>query len=144
MCGEDGLAWARRLQLIHAGLAEAGGFPIRVSKYLAKKYGYSPAAGEAALVRVCALLAMLAGRLQAQRAAGSNYLVGDTVTAADVYLACVMAMFGALPHEQCAMDPATRAAFETIDEQTKSALDPVLLAHRAMMYEKHLSLPLAL
>ena len=45
ICGEGGLAWSRRLELIHAGLQNSGGFPERVSKYLAKKYGYSAAAG---------------------------------------------------------------------------------------------------
>src|SRR5206468_3568146 len=42
LCGEGGLGWSRRLQMIHAGLQNAGGFPERVAKYLAKKYGYSP------------------------------------------------------------------------------------------------------
>src|ERR1700677_2279209 len=46
--GEDGLAWSRRLDLVHAGLQNSGGFPERVSKYLAKKYAFSPAAGAAA------------------------------------------------------------------------------------------------
>src|SRR5262249_53664931 len=27
ICGEEGLGWARRLQLVHAGLTGAGGFP---------------------------------------------------------------------------------------------------------------------
>ena len=40
ICGEGGLGWSRRLQLIHADLNNSGGFPERVSKYLAKKYGY--------------------------------------------------------------------------------------------------------
>jgi hypothetical protein len=47
ICGEDGLSWSRRLQLVHAGLQHAGGFPEPVSKYLGRKYGYSPAAGAA-------------------------------------------------------------------------------------------------
>jgi len=33
ICGEGGLGWSRRLQLVHAGLSNAGGFPERVSKY---------------------------------------------------------------------------------------------------------------
>ena len=45
ICGEDGLGWARRLQLIHAGLQGAGGFAPRVAAYLAKKYGHSPETG---------------------------------------------------------------------------------------------------
>src|SRR5687768_8883675 len=54
ICGEDGLGWARRLQLIHAGLRGAGGFAPRAATYLAKKYGYSPEAGSAAGARVAA------------------------------------------------------------------------------------------
>lgn len=142
--GEDSLAWARRLQLIHAGLAEAGGFPIRVAKYLSKKYGYSPEKGEASTARVVALLSMLSARLHAQGKAGSDYLVGTALTAADVYLAAAMAMFGPLAEDQCAMDPHVRAAFGTINDQTRAALDPVLFAHRDRMYAKHLALPLSL
>ena len=39
---------------------------------------------------------------------------------------------------------ATRAAFEALDAPTAAALDPVLLAHRDMMYARHLALPLQL
>jgi len=42
------------------------------------------------------------------------------------------------------MKSTTRAAFSTLDEATKAALDPVILAHREMIYEKHLELPLSL
>lgn len=144
LMGEQGLAWTRRLQLIHAGLHGAGGFPERAAKYLAKRYGYSPEAGAAAGSRVAQLLEMLAARLAAQRDAGSRYYIGDSVTAVDVYSAACMAMFRPLPAPQCEMDPGTRAAFETRDAQAEAALDPILLAHRDMMYAQHLELPLAL
>src|ERR1700682_3013467 len=39
ICGEAGLGWSRRLQLVHAGLQNAGGFPERVAMYLGRKYG---------------------------------------------------------------------------------------------------------
>ena len=144
ICGEAGLGWSRRLQLIHAGLRNSGGFPERVARYLAKKYGYSADAAAAGSARVSQLLAMLAARLKAQRAKGSRYYMGNALTAVDVYSATFMAMFAPLPPEQCEMDPATRAAFETRDGQTRSALDPVLLEHRDMMYTEHLALPLSL
>lgn len=143
-CDEAGLAWSRRLQLVHAGLQKAGGFPEPVAKYLAKKYGYSPQAGAAADERVAELVGMLAARLKAQRAAGSRYYVGGSLTAVDVYAATVMAMFSPLPPEQCAMEAGTRAAFLTLDAQTEAALDPILLQHRDMMYAEHLELPLSL
>jgi glutathione S-transferase len=144
ICGEGGLGWSRRLQLIHAGLRNEGGFPERVSKYLAKKYGYAPEGGAAAGARVAELLGMLVARLKAQQRAGSRTYVGNSLTAVDVYSATFTAMFGPLPPEQCQMDAATRAAFAAKDAQTEAALDPILFAHRDMMYAQHLELPLSL
>jgi len=144
ICGEGGLGWSRRLQLVHAGLHSAGGFPERVAKYLGKKYGYSPELGAASGARVAELVGMLVARLKAQRQAGSRYYVGDSLTAVDIYSATFTAMFGALPPEQCAMEAGTRAAFETRDAPTEAALDPILFEHRDMMYTRHLELPLSL
>ena len=90
------------------------------------------------------MLGALAVRLKAQHAAGSDYFVGDALTAADVYAATAMALFKPLPQEVCEMVPATRAAFEALDPPTAAALDPVLLAHRDMMYARHLAMPLRL
>ena len=144
ICGEDGLGWSRRLQLVHAGLQNAGGFPEPVAKYIGKKYGYSPEAGAAAGRRVVELLGMLAARLKAQQAASSGYYIGRSVSAVDIYSATFAAMFRPLPQEQCAMHAGTRAAFATLDANTEAALDPILFAHRDMMYGKYLELPLSL
>ena len=144
ICGEQGLGWSRRLQLIHAGLNKTGGFPERVSKYLGKKYGYSPQAGAVAGARVAELLAMLVARLKAQRQANSRFYVGDAVTAADIYSATSAAMFKPLPEDQCKMDAAIRAAFNERDASIDAALDPILFEHRDMIYEKYLELPLSL
>jgi glutathione S-transferase len=144
ICGEEGLGWTRRLQLIHAGLQGAGGFLPRVAGYLAKKYGHSPETGRAAGARVIELLGMLAARLKAQKTAGSRYYVGNALTAVDIYSATFMALFAPLPHEQCPMDAGSRTALETLDAATAAALDPMLLEHRAMMYRERLVLPLSL
>lgn len=144
ICGEQGLCWSRRLQLVEAGLTGRGGFPPKVAAYIGKKYGYSPQAGQAATARVIDLLNMLAARLKAQHAAGSDYFVGDGLTAADIYAATALALLRPLPQEACAMDPVTRAAFEFREPATDAALDDVLLRHRDMMYQRHLELPLSL
>ena len=144
ICDRGGLNWSRRLQLVHAGLQGLPGFNARASGYLAKKYGHDPESGAAAGTNVAKMLAGLAVRLKAQHAAGSDYFVGDALTAADVYAATAMALFRPLPQELCEMVPATRAAFEALDPLTAAALDPVLLAHRDMMYARHLVLPLSL
>jgi glutathione S-transferase len=139
ICGEAGLGWSRRLQLVHAG-----GFSEAVASYLGGKYGYSPELGATAGARVAALAGMLVARLRAQRAAGSRYYVGDSLTAVDVYSATFTAMFGPLPPDRCEMRHGMRAVFEMRDAQTEAALDPILFEHRDMMYAKHLELPLSL
>ena len=144
ICGEAGLGWSRRLQLIHAGVQNVGGFPERVANYLGKKYGYRPETGVAAASRVALLLGMLVARLKSQDEMGSRYYLGNSLTAVDVYAATFMALFRPLPQEQCEMSASTRAAFETRDAQTEAALDPILLKHRDMMYAEYLELPLSL
>jgi len=139
ICGQEGLGWTRRLQLIHAGA-----FGERGGQYLARKYGYSPANGAAAGTRVAALLRLLAARLAAQRLAGNPYYLGKAPTAVDVYSVTFMGLFRPLPPEHCAMDEVIRPAFSRRDPETDAALDPILLEHRDMMYARHLELPLSL
>lgn len=144
ICGEAGLGWSRRLQLIHAGVQGAGGFTEQVAQYLGRKYGYRLETGVAATPRVALLLGMLGARLKSQSEMGSRYYLGSSLTAVDVYSATFMALFHPLPHDQCEMSASTRAAFETRDAQTEAALDPILLKHRDMMYAEYLELPLSL
>jgi len=144
LVGENGLGWARRLQLVEAGLKGEGGFLEPVAKYIGQKYGYTPDAGAAASARVHDLLGQIADRLNAQKAVGSPYLLGPSISAADVYCATILALLSPLPEDQCQMKSTTRAAFSTLDEATKAALDPIILAHRDLIYEKHLELPLSL
>jgi glutathione S-transferase len=144
ICGQAGLGWSRRLQLIHMGLRNSGGFPEHIAKYLGKKYGYTPETGVASTARVAELLGMLGARLKAQHEKGNRYYIGNSLTAVDVYSATFMALFGPLPQEQCAMSTSIRAAFETRDARTRAALDAILFKHRDMMYAEHLELPLSL
>ena len=70
--GEDGLVWNMR---------------IMSDSPLAQKYGYSEEASSAAPGKVAEVLKLIDGRLAAQEQNGSRYLVGDAVTAADIYWA---------------------------------------------------------
>ena len=144
IAGEGGLGWDRRVHLVEASLNGEAGFPEQVAQYLAAKYGHSAEVAARAGAKVIDRLGALAARLRAQEAAGSGYYFGAGLTAADVYSAAFMALFDPLPEDQCAMNPATRGAFSLLDEPTRAALDPVLLAHRDRIYRDHLALPLAL
>jgi glutathione S-transferase len=143
-CGPGGLGWSRRLQMVHAGLTNTGGFVERIAQYLGGKYGYQAVDGANYGRRVTELLGEFATRLRTQRDAGSPYYLGTTLGAADIYSAAFMALFNPLPEAQCEMHPAARAAFEWLDPATRAALDPILLEHRDMMYSRHLALPLSL
>jgi glutathione S-transferase len=70
--GEDGLVWNMR---------------IMNDGPLGRKYGFSDDASAAAPGKVAEVIALLDQRLQQQAEQGSRYLVGDTLTAADIYWA---------------------------------------------------------
>jgi len=69
---EDGIIWNMRI---------LGDSP------LARKYGYSESASAEALGKMTEVIQLIANRLSEQEAKGSRYLVGDSVSAADVYWA---------------------------------------------------------
>lgn len=144
ICGEGGLGWSRRVQLIDWGLNDAGGFPRQAAEYLARKYGHGPETARNAGARVTALLEMLSHRLHRQRSEGHQYILGGTVSAVDVYSATFMGLFAPLPDEHCPMEPVMRQALEKLDDATSAALDPILIEHRDMMYRDVLELPLSL
>jgi len=143
-CGQDGLGWHRRLQLVHAGVSKIGGFSERVAGYLGQKYGYTLADVARNAARVHELLGRFAAVLRAQRDAGHEYYLGAQLSAVDIYSATFMALLKPLPEDQCAMHAGARSAFEWLDAPTAAALDPILLEHRDRVYTRHLELPLSL
>ena len=54
---------------------------------LARKYGYSEEASKSALGKMVDVLGMIARRLEAQEQRGSRYIVGDSISAIDLYWA---------------------------------------------------------
>ena len=143
ICGEGGLGWSRRLQLIHLGLEGKGGFAEPVAKYLARKYGYAADSADVAVQRTADVLGLLTARLREQKERGAPFYFGDRLSAVDVYSAAFMALFDPLPQDQCPMSPAARKAFETMVGEGARP-DPALLEHRDMMYREHLETPLSL
>ena len=142
LCGELGLGWCRRLMLVHQLMQAAPDLPV--TRYLASRYGYDATAAEAAPQRVIAILQALRARLAAQRAHGRYYLVGDALSALDIWWAAFAALIEPLPPELCPMPPATRATYVVRDPAILEALGPDLLAHRDFVYRTHLELPVRL
>jgi len=139
LLGPDGLGWSTRLFMIHAGLTTDGarGFPARAASYLAAKYGYAPDRMAGARARIAAVLGALAARLSD----GRDYLIGDRLSAADIYAATTMGVLQPLPEDLCPTLPVFRHACETLDDDVKALVPATLRAHRDRIYERHLTLP---
>jgi glutathione S-transferase len=111
---------------------------------LGRKYGYSPAAAQAAPARVAGILRLLSEQLAAQQRCGRLHLVGESLSALDIYWAAFAAMVAPLPEAQCAFPPGLRALYELNDPTLRAACSPELLAHRDFIYREHLELPIRL
>src|SRR5213075_1477909 len=141
IAGEDGIGWNARLAMIDATLKSEGkrGFPLPVGQYLAARYGYTPDAGERIRPRVERQLRALSDRLAAQQARGHAYLGGARVSALDVYLATFLTPLTAIAETDCpTLIPALRAAFGTAHEELGALVPAELLAHRTMVFQRHL------
>jgi glutathione S-transferase len=143
LLGEDGLGWSVRLLLTHLSLTTDGqrGWPKPVADYLAPRYGYSAERVGHARARCMRVLALLERTLAESRARGHEYLLGPRPTAADLHCAVTLAPILPMPEAECPMPPPVRHAFETVDEDVRAAVTPALLEHRALMYARHLVLP---
>ena len=139
ICSPGGFGWERRLTMMRGGRAtQTGGAP----DIMTKAYGVREDAVATATARVIAILKGLSRQLASQRAAGSDYFVGEHLTAADIYWACFAILIEPLPHETCPMSPEMRAIYANITPEIASAADPALLAHRDMVWQRHIGLPM--
>ncbi len=146
LCGENGFGWSRRLMMLHATssntnapeAAKAG------ASFLGRKYGYSPAAAAAAPQRVAEILRVLNRQLESQRMVGSRFLVGDRLSALDIYWAAFAALIQPLPEELCRMSPGFRRMYTCTDPIVTVEVGRQLLAHRDAIYHEFLELPVDL
>src|SRR5260370_17512282 len=106
------------------------------------KYGYAPPIAEAAPARCAEVLRLLANRLEAQRARGSRFFVGDRLSALDIYWAAFAALIQPLPDQLCKVPPAFRYRYTSKQPRSHAAVTPQLLAHRDFIYQEYLELPL--
>ncbi len=138
--GMDGFGWHRRLQLLAPMMMLDE--PPQMAVRLGQKYGWTEQAHVAAIGRLQAISAELDGRLARQQEEGSEYLVGDSVSAADFYWANIAGLIKPLPHKDNPMPDYMRSTYESADVDTLACLTPRLEAHRDIMYKRHIALPL--
>lgn len=140
IAGDGGFGWQRRLMLVHGALA-ANADPGGVMAHLGRKYGYTPETGAAAPARSAEILRTLSAQLVAQQGRGSRYLVGNSLSAADLYWAAFAIMLEPLPEADCTLPPMLRAMYAA-PLPVREAAHPLLLEHRDFVYRAHLGLPI--
>ncbi len=138
ICSPGGFGWERRLTMMNPArtLAPDG------KDFMSRAYGVRSDAVPQATRRVLAILEGLGRQLEKQRAIGSEYLVGQQLSAPDVYWACFSQLIGPLSHEHCPMSDEMRGIYSYITPEIAAAVDPALLAHRDMVWQRHIGLPM--
>ena len=116
---EDGLVWNMR---------------IMNDGPLGRKYGYSEAASAAAPAKVAKVLALLDRRLQSQAEQGSKYLVGNAVSAADIYWATMSMCVTATPPD---LMPVTQQNQGMLKFFAANAKNPVIAEALSPRIEDH-------
>ncbi|HJU27918.1 MAG TPA: hypothetical protein VJ718_02045, partial [Candidatus Binataceae bacterium] len=146
ICGENGFGWSRRLMMLHPTMSNpnAPEQARKFSAFMGGKYGYSSEVAQAAPRRVAEILKALNAQLDSQRRRGSRFLIGDRLSALDIYWACFAALIQPLPDELCKMSPGFRRMYVCEDQIVMEAATPQLLAHRDFIYHEYLELPVDL
>jgi len=144
LLGENGLVWAKRLLMVDEPLRNTQpNDPQRAFfEFLGQKYGYTPEGAERASQRIIEILGAFAAQLERQHAAGRQYLIGERLSALDIYWAACCAILDPMPPERCPMADAFRAGpYGNSDPRIDKALTPPLRKHRDFVYDTHLELP---
>jgi glutathione S-transferase len=143
LLGENGLVWAKRLLMVDAPLKSLGADdPQRAFWiFMGEKYGYSPAAADRASQRIADVVSAFAKQLSSQQARGQRYLVGDRLSAVDIYWAACCGILDPMPPERCPMADGFRGVYGNTDPRIEKALTRELRAHRDFIYDEHLEMP---
>ena len=116
---EDGMIWNMR-NLIDTPLG--------------RKYGYSEEACAAAPAKIAAVISLIDRRLETQKQRGSRYLVGDALTAADVYWATMSITILPPPPE---IMPLTRQNERGLKYFARNSKIPVIAEALSKRIEDH-------
>jgi glutathione S-transferase len=109
---------------------------------MTNSYGVTPEAIARAPKRMVSIMQGLATQLHRQKAGGSDYLVGRTLSACDLHWAALSLFVSPLEPERCPMPGFMRENYTHLTPELAAGLDPILLAHRDLVYARHVNLPL--
>lgn len=146
ICGASGFGWKRRLTMLNRPVAPTRPRPSEKSgidpDIMQLAYKGSEAEYAIAEQSVAEILDALAARLQVQRDAGSDYFVGDGLTACDIHWACFSALLQPLPPAVNPMPDWLRPVYSYLGPVIEPHKHTILIEHRDRVFERHLPLPL--
>ena len=120
---EDGIVWNMR---------------ILNDNPLARKYGYSEAASSDALSKIADGITLLDSRLEAQAELGSLYLVGDTLTAADIYWATMSMALVPAPPEIIPRTQQNKGLLALFEQNSKVPAIAAALTERIEYHQRYI------
>lgn len=126
LCGEDGFGWSARL--LTFDVIERSNLDLTMDSMRAKFADDAPLSH--VIGRINAVMASLAARIERQEGAGSAYLVGSALSAADIYWAMFSNMLMPLASSVCDMPDYYRDWCAGCLAMLGSPVPPVLIAHR--------------
>jgi glutathione S-transferase len=138
--GELGLGWNRRL-LMFAPILESGAAPEGM-QLMGEKYKWNKADTELASRRIVGTLNQLSARLKSQKAAGSEYFVGDSPSAMDFYWTAFSNLIDIISWEKIPVGEEMRPLFAQGDEAIAAAFDDVLREHRDRFFDRYFVSPM--
>lgn len=143
LCSDRGFGWNMRLRTVHRLLTSPNAEPAsrQLAEFLASKYGYDPDWVEPARQQQRDLIVRLRDMLRDQQASGRDVLVGDRLSAVDVYWAVIAGSIDPLPEALCPNMPSPMRASYT-DPELRELAGAALMAHRDRIYRDHLKLPM--
>jgi glutathione S-transferase len=109
---------------------------------MTRSYGVSQESIERAPKRMISIMQGLARQLRRQQDAGSEYLVGDRLSACDLHWAAFAGFIAPLPADLCPMPDFMRDNYSHLTPELAAGLDPILLKHRDRIYQRHIKLPM--
>lgn len=145
LMAETGLVWNLRVLAIHRGQTnlKLNEKARAMVDFLAAKYQHGiPNEAEHASRRAAEIVALFVARLQQQHKRGSRFLIGESLSALDIYWAASCAMLRPLPPEHCNMPHWLRITYTANDPRVVDAIHPILLEHRDFIYQQYLQLPM--
>jgi glutathione S-transferase len=143
ICGPDGFGWSRRLELMGRPTTRHPDSNVVYDRErMTRSYGVNSANIARAPMRMAQIMDGLSRQLHKQRAAGSDYLVGQRLSACDLHWAALSLFIAPLPTDKCSMPDFMRENYSYLPPELEAALDPIILVHRDLVYARHINLPL--